>query len=204
MAANEKPLATVIEATKRPEYYNPLAPPRDADGRCLLLEAGLDNVQVCRVIGKALAARAMLLLSDAKFDEAWRDLLALHRLGRHVGQGGCSIETLVGIALERMACDADAAYLERANLDAAQLSDCLKELQSLKPIPPVVDKVDVYDRCMLLEILQSLQRDGMSVFDKISGNPAEKRDADASDILGIIVLANTQLGDRAAHMQSVV
>ena len=159
LTANEKPLATVIEATKRLEYYNPLAPPRDADGRCSLLDARLDNVQICCVVGKALAARAMLLVGKAKFDEAWQDLLALHRLGRHIGQGGALIEALVGLSLERIACDADAAYLERANLDATQLSDRLQELQSLKPIPSIVEKVDVFDRCMLLDIIQSLQRD---------------------------------------------
>ena len=44
LKVNEKPLALVIEASKRPEYFNPLAP----EGAFEVLGALLPNVQNCR------------------------------------------------------------------------------------------------------------------------------------------------------------
>ena len=58
----------------------------------------------------------MLRVAAGKFDEAWQDLLACHRLGRLVARGGTLIEELVGIAIDVIASNADLAYLEHAGL----------------------------------------------------------------------------------------
>ncbi len=52
---------------------------------------------------------------EEKYDDAWADLLAAHRLARHVGRGGTLIETLVGCACEQVIVPAELALLlERA------------------------------------------------------------------------------------------
>jgi hypothetical protein len=74
---NEKPLAVVLEAVKRPKYYNPLVSrrtPQDPNGS--LIGVLLPSVQKCREIASLLSARAMLRLQEGKTDEAWADLLA--------------------------------------------------------------------------------------------------------------------------------
>src|SRR5262249_7817814 len=113
---NEKPLAVAVAATSRPDYYNPLVSPPKEKGPGALLGAGMPGVQKCREVAKALTARAMLRLGEGKADEAWQDLLACHRLARLVARGATLIESLVGIAIDQLASDADLAYLERANL----------------------------------------------------------------------------------------
>ncbi len=99
---NEKPLALVIEASNRPEYYNPLFPPVGTKGRSTLSSCLLPTVQNAREVVQALTARAMQRLQAGQTDAAWNDLLTCHRLARHVGGGGVLIEALVGYAMEGM------------------------------------------------------------------------------------------------------
>ncbi len=125
LSVNEKPLAAVTEAAKRPAYFNPLIAPRTATGRGLLLGARLASVQTCRDLTVALAARAMLRVGAGRPDDAWQDLLACHRLARLVSRGGTLIESLVGFAMDQIASTADLAYLDRAPLTAQQIRDRL-------------------------------------------------------------------------------
>ena len=102
--ANEKPLALVVAATKRAQYFSPLVPNERKDK--FFTYEGVINVRVagpqgCRQFAASLTARAMLRLGEGRTDEAWQDLLACHRLGRLVGRGGTGIESFVGIASNR-------------------------------------------------------------------------------------------------------
>ncbi|HEV3383992.1 MAG TPA: hypothetical protein VG097_04215, partial [Gemmata sp.] len=99
LKANEKQLAMIIDATKRTCYYSPTVPPRNDKGSTGLINTLLPGLQITRVLAAALAARAMLSLGQGDHDAAWQDLLACHRLGRLVGQGGLLIEGLVGLSL---------------------------------------------------------------------------------------------------------
>ena len=102
----------------------------------------------------------MLRLGEGKTDAAWEDILACHRLGRHLTRGATLIESLVGIAICQIATNATLAYLERADLTSKQALDRLKELQSLKPVKPMADKIDLGERMMGLDALQLIRRGG--------------------------------------------
>jgi hypothetical protein len=160
LRVNDKPLAVVVEASKRPDYFNPLASHRPEKGPSLLLSALLPGVQKSRELVTALAARAMLRVQEGKFDEAWQDLLACHRLGRLVARGATLIEALVGYAVNQVASDAALAYLERVKLTAEQVRARLKDLQALPPLPPMADKIDLGERFMMLDSLQMACRLG--------------------------------------------
>jgi len=166
----EKPLALVMEATRRPEYYNPLVPSRTEDWSPGLLAALLPSVQRCRELATALACRAMLQVTEAKFDEAWQDLLACHRLGRLLARGGTLIELLVGIAIDQVANKADLAFLDHAKLTSTQVLACLEDLRKLPPIPSVADKIDVGERFVLLDTMMLTARHGTPFLEGLSGS----------------------------------
>lgn len=166
---NEKPLAVAIEATRRPDYFNPLVSRKNEKGEGSLIGALLPSVQKCREVAAALAARAMLRVAQGKADEAWQDLLACHRLARLVARGGTLIEGLVGIAIDAIASNAAVAYLERANLTAKQVRDRLKDLQALPPMPAMADKVELGERYMYLDSLQLIRRGGVGMLEGING-----------------------------------
>ena len=113
LKANEKPLPGNRGGDKEATYFNPLITrktDKGSNGRwsvsfCLTPKSAA-NSQSC------LTARAMLHTGEGKFDDAWQDLLACHRLGRLVARGGTSIESLVGHCIEVAAITADLAFVE--------------------------------------------------------------------------------------------
>src|SRR5262249_54357378 len=102
LQANDKPLALVIEAVKRPNYYSPLVP-RKAKGSSGLVGALGGQNLMSRQFAQVLVARAMLRTGEGEYDAAWQDLLACHRLGRLVGRGPTLVDALIGVAIEGLA-----------------------------------------------------------------------------------------------------
>ncbi len=166
---NEKPLAQLIEATRRPEYYNPLVPKRTEDWSPGLMASLLPNVQKCREFAAALTCRAMLRVNEGKYAEAWQDLLACHRLGRLLGRGATLIESLVGFAIDAIASKADLVFLERAKLTSTQVSACLQDLRNLPPMPGIADKIDLGERFMCLDTMMLVIRHERKQLEAVSG-----------------------------------
>lgn len=172
LKANDNPLALAIAATKRPEYFNPMVSPKDKKGQGALIAVLLPSVQKCRELTSALVARAMLRTGNGDFDGAWQDLIACHRLARHIGRGPTLIEGLVGIAIEAIASSADLVWLDRAGLSADQARDCLRDLQALPPLQGMAEKVDLGERFMFLDTFQMLRRRGLGALEELSGPKA--------------------------------
>ncbi len=160
LKANEKPLALVTEAMKRPEYFNPLVSRRNPGEASNLIGTLLPTVQKCRELATTFTARAMLRLKDGKLDDAWVDLMTVHRLGRLVSRGGTLIESLVGIAIGQIASNSTLAYLEHPDLTSKRALACLKELQGLPRATPLADKIGVCERMMGLDAIQYIRRSG--------------------------------------------
>lgn len=154
LKANEKPLAVVAEAVKRPAYFNPLCSPREPGEMSNVIEGRLPLMQNCRQLAQALSARAALRLAEGKQAEAWADLLTAHRLARHVAHGGALIEALVGYAVHARLMQPTVLYFERADLKTDQILGRLAELQKLSPFPPLTEKLDGGERFMLLDAVQ--------------------------------------------------
>ena len=102
LKANDKALSVAIEASRRPNYFNPVICRRTDYGRGPLLAPLLENVFRSRALAEALIGRALLRVGAGQFDDAWQDLLACHRLGRLIARGGTLIEGLIGLAIERV------------------------------------------------------------------------------------------------------
>ncbi len=168
LKANEKPLALVVAASKRSHYYSPLAPGKSDEGQGVLFASPMPGVQKCREFGSALAARAMLRVGQGRNEEAWQDLLACHRLARHVARGPQFVDALVGVALEAIASEADLAFLERAELDAKRIKQCLRDLQLLPPMPALADTVDLGERFCLLDQIMMVNRYGLLYLEALS------------------------------------
>jgi hypothetical protein len=165
---NDKPLARVVEATRRPAYYNPLVPATTPGAAPGLIGVLLPTAQRCRQLASTLLCRAMLRTAQGQVDEAWQDLLACHRLGRLVSRGGTLIELLIGIAIENVAHRADLIFLEHAKLTSKQVLACWADLEQLPPLGTVAEKIDLGERFMLLDTIMITARQGLAVVEQAS------------------------------------
>jgi hypothetical protein len=156
---NEKPLAAVLEAVNRPRYYHPLVSQRTKkDEPGMLIGVLLPSVQKSREIASLLSVRVMYHLGQGNLAAAQADAIAMHKLGRLVGQGGTLIELLVGIAIDSIACNSDLALLEQGNLTTEQLLAYQKILRELPDFTPVAEKVNEGERFMCLDAIQGMMR----------------------------------------------
>ena len=160
--ANEKPLALIIEASKRPRRYEPML-------GGMVLVVLLPAAQQHRDVARALVARAMLRVHDGKTDEAWEDLMACHRLARLVGQGPTLIDALVAVTIDGIACAGDRAVLQHAKLSAAQIARMQEDLKKLPPMPKMAEKIDVAERFMYLDCVSMVAREGPSALSELTG-----------------------------------
>ena len=203
LKANEKPLSIVVEGTKRSRYYLPLVPFPSKDGTWMLIGSPVPSVQKHREFTLALTVRANLHLGENQPDEAWQDLLACHRLGRLVAQGGTLFEWLVGIALDAIASRSDLSFIEHARLDTKQLKACLGDLKRLPPMPSLADKVDLGERMTFIDSVTMMQRKGPDVLfrlESIIGLMGSK-DQKGSDRLNAL---KTWLFVNAFHWDSIL
>jgi hypothetical protein len=157
---NEEPLARLVEGTKRPKYYSPLLRPNEEEATAPFFSLILYGVQSRREQARMLTARAMLHLGEGRPDDAWNDLLACHRLARHVASGQWLIEGLVGLAIESVAATGDVAYLAHAALTADDVRKRLRDLEALPPLPALADTINVAERVSLLDTVQLVARLG--------------------------------------------
>ena len=151
---NQKPLAILVEASKRTDYYYPMISRTRNGERGPLLGALLPTVQKCRELASLLSFRVTWNLGAGKIDEALADALAIHRLGRLLTHGASLIELLVGVAIESIAHQTDLTLLEQGRLTAKQISAYRAELEKLQPLGSLADKIGFSER---LEFLDSVQ-----------------------------------------------
>jgi hypothetical protein len=161
---NRAPLRLVEQATQRPRYYSPMVTPSTGEMPGMVVSILLPVAQQCRESARLLAARAMFRLGEGKVDEAWRDLLACHRLARLVGDNPMLICALVATAIDAIACSGDAVVIQSGRLTAEDARKILADLQSLRPLPSVAEKIDTAERYQYLDIVCAVARGEESIF----------------------------------------
>jgi membrane protease YdiL (CAAX protease family) len=159
LAANEKPLALLVEASTRPRRFDPLVC-GERTPLLAVLQPAISAFHHAGDVGSALVARAMLRLNSGNVDDPWEDLLTYHRLARLVGQGPTEIDAMVAWSRDGAASAADQGVLQHASLTAAQIAKMREDLRRLPPMPAMVDKLDVAERFTYLNIVLDASRGG--------------------------------------------
>src|SRR5262245_38530779 len=121
----------------------------------------------------------MLHLGEGRHDDAWQDLIACHRLGRLVGKGGTLVQSLVGIALDQIASDAEVVYLAHARPTAVQLQARMRDLRALPPLPRIADTIDLGERFMYLDCVRLVATGGPEVLQGFANGVRPKKKLDA-------------------------
>lgn len=148
LKAMDAPLNRAVLATERPHYYSPLIVRRPVGKPEGLISVLLPGVQTSRGVARALCARAMLKLGEGQTLDAWKDLVACHRLGRLIGRGPTLIESLVGVAIEAMTIEAELRLLGESKQAPKMVAGFRRMLQTLPARSPMSEKINYAERCM--------------------------------------------------------
>jgi hypothetical protein len=182
LKANEMPLAVVREAVKRPDYFHPHRSHRDKDSSSHMIGYSIQPASKCREFTQALITRAMLNMGEGRFDDAWQDLLACHRIARHLSRGATMVEALVGIAVDIITCRATVVWLDRADPSAERARNCATEWGKLALPKPLADTLDFGERFTILDTLQMIRR-GKGVFTYGGADPPGPKDLERLDAI---------------------
>ena len=139
---NKAPLARFLEASQRPRYFAPILilPEQKALG---VVSATPPGMAPYRNLARAMVIRANLAVAEGRTLDAWRDLLAVHRMGRLMDQDSSVLARLVGIACCALADTATQAMLASGTLTADQAQQVLKDLSALSPTPTAASCIDL-------------------------------------------------------------
>jgi hypothetical protein len=169
LAANEKPLALLVDASKRPRRFDPLVP---EDGS--MIASLLPAISSSREGARALATRAMLRAGEGNAPAAWDDLLACHRLSRLAGQGTTLVDALVAIALDGIACRGDQGLLQ-LKLTPSQVAAMRADLDRLPPLPHMQKLLSSGERFCFLDSVNMMARDGCSGMTDLAGGGKKEK-----------------------------
>ena len=200
LKANAAPLALVVHATKRRRFYLPLISGADPPQMVAVLMPSWVGVLNA---AKALSAGAMLKLKTGDRPGAWADLIAARRLGRLVSQGPTLIDHLVGMGVERVACQGCRAFIVDGKLPPARARACLTDLNALGPMPDIRRSI-ANERFMALDMTMMMARGAMGLAGMEAGpnralrgqlaDAIAKRTLDWDEMLRIFNQAHDRMG----------
>jgi hypothetical protein len=174
---NEAPLQKAVQAIQRSKCFFPLLP----DGR-FLMTCKLHYAQQSREIAAALAARAMLRAAQQRPAEAWQDLLNCHRLARQIDNGNFLIESLVAIAIDGVASQAELSLIHGCKLSADQLKEMQRALAALPPMRDGVETLAFGERLTCLDAMTYVAKNGQLSIRDLSADDDDKTSFDAYQV----------------------
>ena len=169
---NDKPLALVAEAARRPHYFSPIVIPEEDGVPGGLVAVLLPHVQQQREFARTLVARAMLRLGEGATEAAWQDLVTCMKLGRLSGHGSTIIEGLVGIAIESVGREGTVVLLHHAPPDRKTAAAYLRDLAALPERAKMVEAIDVTERYMFLDSTLMLARGDFELTELMAAGPS--------------------------------
>ncbi len=166
LLVNREPLSILTASTRRNDYYSPLVYRSKEGTRAVVLGSLLPTAWEIRRISEALAIRALHHAGEGKPDDAWADILTLHRLARQVARGQTITDSESAMQIELLAYRAETAFLATGYFTADTLRDYQKSYAELQALPSFVPKFGSTERLTMLDSLQFIRRDGLKAFDR--------------------------------------
>ena len=168
LAANEKALELIVEASSRPCFYLPLTP---SDESPWSMETWLWVSGPSDEASGALAARATFRARAGDIAGACSDLLAGHRLGRLIDQRPTLWGPMHGRGIDLWASATDVAVAASGRMSAAEARAYLAALGALPSQRGLDEVVDRDGRFMALDTVMSVAREGRRVGNPLAGMP---------------------------------
>ena len=174
LLVNQESFKLLQQASQCRRYYSPLISTEKGLPMVSVLLPGLGQY---RELVRALSIRITMNIGLGKVDEVIADSVTCHRLGRLVGQGWSLIDSLVGIAMDSMACQADVIAAHYGKLPPGKIKVWRQQLQGLTPLPSVVERITIGERFSYLDSAFGMVRVGPAALDQLGGEAGGEKGA---------------------------
>ena len=125
---NKEILELVIAGSKKPYYWQKYGNEKNPDAMIAILMPHLSGF---RNLTRALRLRAQLKVEQGRYEEAFDDIKACYRFGRHLRGDKSLIEQLVGIAIEAMAAQTIRDILSEHRIDSSVLAELQQSFEQM-------------------------------------------------------------------------
>jgi hypothetical protein len=170
--ANAKPLALIVEASKRPRFFIPFYAGHRTE---TMIEIMLKHLVLTGDANRALQTRALIRLAADDVSGFREDVLAAHRIARLMAQGPTMIERVTADNMETSACEAERVGLSSGKLSGDQTRAMAIELAAIGDQPSFAESLNFGERYFALDTLQVLARKSPArageLFNNITGRP---------------------------------
>lgn len=164
LTRNERSLALIEEASRRPAYYHPLTAKKGERG--LMFGPFFSTIVHFRQPALLFCARANLRAGRGDHAGAWSDVFAALRLGRLVSSGGTWMEVILGLAIEHIAAATLLGLIEWTDMTANELRTHREAYAQLPPMGDLESKTQ-NERVFGLDLIQAIHRHGVPVLKKL-------------------------------------
>ncbi len=149
-------LDILAEALRKPAFRIPYI--RENEDASLISALPLDDIRTTRDWARSFSVRYQYRLGIGDIDGAIDDILSMHRLGRHVGQDGMFIQSLLGLAIEGVGIAQGIASNPKFPPTKEQLERLFSELKKLDGELPrgSMEKAFEMERLFCLGMCQDL------------------------------------------------
>lgn len=153
IAANEKPMARIREASLRTRFFVPF---NGGNRPEMLISVLLPHLNPIRQISLALAIRSHARAAAGDVAGARDDAMTLHRLARLLGQAPTLIERIVANAIDGYACKADRTIAATGKMSTGALRDYATELSAMGDLQGATPAIDGGERYIVLDTTQRM------------------------------------------------
>ena len=153
IAANEKPMAKIREASLRTRFFVPF---NGGNRPEMLISVLLPHLSPLREIATALAIRSHARAAAGDVAGARDDAMTIHRLARLLGQAPTLIERVVANAIDNYACKADRAIAATGKMSAGDLRDYAADLSTMGDLEGAIPTIDEGERFIVLDTTQRM------------------------------------------------
>lgn len=162
LARNRDSLDRIGVASERTRYFAPLlglGPDAEHTENAPFIAVFLAVTGGVSEAGKAFQVRAMSRIRRGQIDEAWQDLMTLHRLSRLVGQEPALMSRTISYGLEQRTLNATGHLIASDQFTPAHTKRMMRDLQSLAPNPKVDSLLHETERYSLLDTIGWMARE---------------------------------------------
>lgn len=160
VVSNKRPLDLLVEASRRPRFYSP-SPSYLNKKPDLLINILLPGTQNIRDAARALGVRGMWHLGENRLNDAWADILAMHRLARLASQGQALVDQLVAVSISESACRGTLSLLSSERLPVQLARQIQRDLDQLPRVCDVAECMNTMERLSALDAAVYLKHHGI-------------------------------------------